>query len=280
MARTRTSVGLAVAGVVAAGAAYWYASSPSSNSLVFRPLSGSWHWVSTYGTDKLTGVCTGLPLVQRTAEGPATLSAATDGTSFRLDIDGQTVLFHRPGLQPDFESGRSSFPIGSPDEGRSGDVWFEAHVASPSSITGATRWVAEGCEANYPFTLTLETEFEPEGVVPSAGLWQVVASPSSCPMGTADFTIAFALPAELSLVVTNVTLVPAGGSPIILTRNGPLAWSGAAVVNGVVGGIPQPFIGTLHVTFIEDTRAVATFVGSGAGCNVASSLNMTRVGSG
>lgn len=279
MTRPRAvAIGLVAVGMAAAGGAYWYATGPPPASFVFRPLSGSWTWVSTYGTDRMTGACEGLPAVQRTAKGPATVSAATDGTSFRLDIDGQTVLFHRLGASPRFETGRSSFPIGSPAEGRSGDVWFEATVDSTSSITGSTKWTAFGCEADYPFTLTLDTAYEPDGVVPDAGLWQMTAGPGPCATGVAEFFPTFSAPATLSLDMVTLTLAPGGGAPILLSRNGPLTWSGTAVVNAMVGGVPQVFAGTMHVTFTQSTRAVATFVGNSSTCGTVSSITMTRIG--
>jgi hypothetical protein len=279
MARTRV---LTIGGVVLAGmavASYWAFNPASQNSLIFRPLSGTWSYASTYGTAQLSGACGALPPVQRSAAGPASLAAATDGTSFSLDIDGQVLLFHRMGLAPDFESGRSLFPIQTATGPSSGEVWFEAHVDTPSAISGSTRWTSDGCNADYPFTLTLDTAHEPDAVVPQAGRWQVTTTPGSCPTGPGGLSSAFAGPTTLLLnPVASLTLAPPVGPPITVMRTGPLSWSGGGTVSGTVGGVPQVFAGTMHVTFSEPTRAIATFVGAASLCGLSSMLTMTYIG--
>jgi hypothetical protein len=266
-------------GVALASAGYWFYGSSSQNSLIFRPLSGRWAYDSTFGTDRLTGTCAGLPPAQRSAAGPSVLSTAADGTTFRLDIDGQTVLFHRLGLSPDFETGRRSFPVETAGGPGLGEVWFEAHVDTTSAITGATKWTVDGCDAAYPFTLTLETAYEPDGVVPQPGHWQVTATPALCPTGPGDLSLAFAGPMALGLdAVASLTLAPHLDAPIVVARTGPLTWSGSGSLSGTVAGAPQVFAGVLHVTFVEATRAVATFVGAATLCGVTSSLTMTWVG--
>jgi hypothetical protein len=262
-ARRLTSAVLVASAVFVLHARHTAAAPDPQDSLVFRPVSGQWQYASTFGTEHIAG-CAGLPPATRSAAGPATVSAATNGSSVRIHLSNQELLFIRDGLTPTFRTFPRWFPVRTDTDGIAfGTVEFEIHVESPSSMTGTTRWDnRQGCQAAYPFTLTLVSASEPEAVVPRQGHWTTQPLPAPCADGLAQFTPTLAGLTTITFdPVSSLTFAPPSSPPTHVLRNGPLSWQGPMTTTGIVDGVPRSFVGQVYATFIEPTSALATFVG-------------------
>jgi len=255
--RARACATLALVAAVALPAA-------AQDSLVFRPLSGQWRYASTFEPAQIAG-CAGVPAANRSTSGDAIVQAATDGSSLRIRLGGQELQFIRQGLTVVFRTFPRPFPVqtrgGAP---ASGSVDFEVRVDSPSALSGTTRWDnGQGCQAAYPFSLTLETAAEPPAVVPRAGRWAAVPLAALCADGLALFTMTLGGMTTITLdPVNSLTFSPPVPPPTHVTRTGPLFWSGPLTAIGMVSGAPRNFVGQVYLTFLEPTSALATFVGT------------------
>jgi len=244
-------------------------------SLVYRALSGAWSYESTFSTNQISG-CPGLGAAGRSTKGPATLTAATDGTSMRLQLGSQELQFVRPGLDPWFRTFPRPFPAkDGKDNTVMGSVEFEARVEAPDQITGKTKWDnGVGCKAEYRFALKLVAPAEPPAVVPRPGHWTIVPAPAVCASGSVT-TPALGGLGTLTLDPVNALTVTVSSSSFHVTRTGPLAWKGPAVVPAMVGGMPAMLTGEIFLTFVEPTKAIGTIVGSSGPCTAGVQLTLT-----
>lgn len=223
-------------------------------SLVFRPLSGSWRFETAAGGEVVT--CLGIPSTIAAVQAEATLTAAPDGQSLRLQLGSRLLQLHRQGLSPVFTT----------DQTVSGEVsvHFELVVETPRASAFKTIWTnAEGCKGTYPFRLTLLNAVEPAAVVPQAGTWLVTAEPTLCGLSPIILSNptgrgSIALGPVSSLFLTAVS------TAIEVQRSAVVNWKATGVtVPALVAGEPTTVTGgDLMLTFTDATRATATLVGT------------------
>ncbi|MFH1536951.1 MAG: hypothetical protein ABID45_03125 [Patescibacteria group bacterium] len=181
------------------------------NPSTIRPTSGTWNFELTGNTDDLSGSNCPSGFAGFGSSGEATLDVDSTGLFSTLNIDSQSIFFHRPSANAtDYQSGEFTFPILiDEDTYIDGRVSFTYNAVDQEIIEGEIHMdTMQGCTADYPFQMELIIPSENPPFVPHQGNWTLTFT-GAMVCGDAPINTGFT-PALLSNAgIMNVT----GGGP-------------------------------------------------------------------